>query len=231
MPCQQADENSAPDACATGIINYDGIEIQKRTCVPGRSISFPVVTMRPSLSLAALAVLAGLLSGCASHSYQSAVFDAETTQPYTLASGDRLRVLVFGQDAISNSYAVDGSGHISMPLIGIVQANGHTTHSLEQEIESKLRNGFLREPKVSVEVEAYRPFFVLGEVTAAGQYPYINGMTVQNAVAVAGGFSPRATQSAASLTRIIDGRTYTGQVPLTQPVRPGDTITVRERFF
>ena len=188
-------------------------------------------SMRRSLNLGCLALLAGLMSGCAARTYNSAAFYDESTRPYTLASGDRLRVLVFGQDAISNSYSVDGSGNISMPLIGIVRADGHSTHQLEQAIEAKLRNGFLREPKVSVEVEAYRPFFVLGEVTASGQYPYINGMTVQNAVAVAGGFSPRAAQSGATLTRVIEGRAISGQVPLTQPVRPGDTITIRERFF
>ena len=171
------------------------------------------------------------MSGCASGSYQTARFSEESAQPYRLASGDRLRLLVFGQDSLSNSYAVDGSGNISMPLIGTVPAHGLTTRQLEAAIEGRLRNGFLREPKVSAEVEAYRPFFVLGEVTAAGQYPYINGMTVQNAVAVAGGFSPRAAQSGASLTRTIDGRIVTGLVPLTQPVLPGDTITVRERFF
>ena len=187
--------------------------------------------MRRFFSLAVLAVVSGLMSGCAARNYQTALFDAEGSQAYTLASGDRLRVLVFGQDALSNSYSVDGSGHISMPLIGIVQANGQTTHGLETAIELKLRNGFLRDPKVSVEVEAYRPFFVLGEVTAAGQFPFINGMTVQNAVAVAGGFSPRAAQSGADLTRIIDGRAITGHVSMNQPVRPGDTITIRERFF
>jgi polysaccharide export outer membrane protein len=82
-----------------------------------------------------------------------------------------------------------------------------------------------------VEVEAYRPFFILGEVTTAGQYPYVNGMTVQTAVAIAGGFTPRAFQPNADITRVIDGRAVTGSVPLTQTVRPGDTIYVRERFL
>lgn len=140
-------------------------------------------------------------------------------------------MLVFGQDSLSNSYSVDGAGQVSMPLIGAVPANGLSTRELERAIEARLRNGFLREPRVSVEVEAFRPFFVLGEVAAAGQYPFINGMTVQNAVAVAGGSTPRAQQSGALLTRVIDGRPYTGQVPIWQPVRPGDTITVKERFF
>jgi polysaccharide export outer membrane protein len=159
------------------------------------------------------------------------MFEMDVNAPYTLASGDRLRIIVFGQDSLSNSYSVDGAGRISMPLIGPVPAQGATTAQLERAIESRLRGGFLREPKVSVEVEAYRPFFILGEITTAGQYPYINGMTVQNAVAVAGGFAPRASRSSVDLTRIVNGYPITGSVPLTTPVRPGDTITVRERWF
>ena len=171
------------------------------------------------------------LGGCASSGYSARMFEMDVNAPYTLASGDRLRIIVFGQDSLSNSYSVDGAGRISMPLIGPVPAQGATTAQLERAIESRLRGGFLREPKVSVEVEAYRPFFILGEITTAGQYPYINGMTVQNAVAVAGGFAPRASRSSVDLTRIVNGYPITGSVPLTTPVRPGDTITVRERWF
>jgi polysaccharide export outer membrane protein len=148
-----------------------------------------------------------------------------------IASGDRLRIIVFGQESLSNSYAVDGSGHISMPLIGMVEAEGQTTASLARRIEAQYRNGFLREPRVSVEVEAFRPFFILGEVAAPGQYPFVSGMSIETAVAIAGGFTPRAFKSGADLTRSINGRPYQGTVPVTQPVRPGDTIIIRERFF
>jgi len=158
-------------------------------------------------------------------------FDIDPSAPYTLASGDRLRIIVFGQEALSNSYAVDGSGHISMPLIGMVEAEGQTTASLARRIESQYRDGFLREPRVSVEVEAFRPFFILGEVAAPGQYPFVNGMNIETAVAIAGGFTPRAFKSGADLTRSINGRPYQGTVPVTQPLRPGDTIVIRERFF
>lgn len=181
-----------------------------------------------TLCIIALAALAGCAAG---PRYQAGYFADDPERPYTLASGDRLRVIVFGQDSLSNSYSVDGSGHISMPLVGLVPAYGRSTHDLEREIEAKLRGGFLREPKVSVEVEAFRPFFVLGEVTTAGQFPYVNGMTVQNAIAIAGGYGPRAARDRADLTRIIDGTPVTFSVPLVHPVRPGDTITVRERFF
>jgi polysaccharide export outer membrane protein len=186
--------------------------------------------MRRTL-LALMIVLTGLLGGCATPHYRSALFDAHANEPYTLGSGDRLRIIVFGQDSLSNTYSVDGSGHISMPLIGLVEAAGLTTSALARDIENRLHNGFLREPQVSVEVEAYRPFFVLGEVTTAGQYPFINGMTVENAVAIAGGFSPRADKSGADLTRVINGVPVTATVPLVQPMRPGDTVTIRERFF
>ena len=186
--------------------------------------------MRNPMLAAGLAV-ALALGGCAGNSRYQARSVEDLNAPYTLASGDRLRVIVFGQDSLTNSFSVDGSGHISMPLIGQVPAQGQTTEGLARAIEDKLRGGYLREPKVAVEVESYRPFFVLGEVTTAGQYPYINGMTVQNAVAVAGGYSPRASKSTVELTRVVNGVPVTYSVPPTQPLRPGDTITVRERFF
>jgi len=172
------------------------------------------------------------LGGCSSPRYaDDSQFRAELTAPYQLASGDRLRVIVFGQDQLTNSYNVDGAGNISMPLIGIVRAQGLTTAQLQGSIAGRLSQGYLRDPKVSVEVEAYRPFYVLGEVTTSGQYPFINGMTVQNAIAVAGGFTPRGAKDYVDITRVIGGRPVTASVPLTFPVRPGDTITVRERFF
>jgi polysaccharide export outer membrane protein len=155
----------------------------------------------------------------------------ENAGPYQLASGDRLRIIVFGQDNLSNVYAVDGSGRISMPLIGAIDVNGRTTAQLERAIEARLRAGYLREPKVSVEVDAYRPFFVLGEVTNSGQFPFVNGMTVQTAVAIAGGFTPRGQRNFAEVTRMMDGQLVTGTVPITYAVRPGDTIVIKERWF
>ena len=104
------------------------------------------------------------LAGCANPVYRTDVFKAQLTAPYTLASGDRIRVIVFGQDALSNSYAINGSGMISMPLIGDVPVGGLTTADAQRIVETKLRGGFLRDPHVAIEVEAYRPFFVLGEM-------------------------------------------------------------------
>ena len=179
----------------------------------------------------AIVLLAASLAACAGPHYQADLLRAQVNAPYRLASGDRLRVIVFGQDNLSNSFSVDGSGNVSLPLIGLVKASGLTTAELERNVEARLRNGFLREPRVSIEVEAFRPFFVLGEVTTSGQYPFINGMTVQNAIAVAGGYTPRGFHGDVDVTRVIDGRPLTFEAPQTFPVRPGDTITVRERFF
>ena len=152
-------------------------------------------------------------------------------KPYTLDSGDRLRIVVFGQDGLSNSYLVDASGYIAMPLIGSVLARGSTTEQLSSRIGEKLRQGYVREPHVAVEVEAYRPFFILGEVTQPGQYPYVADMTAETAVAIAGGFAPRAFRKTVTLTRVINGQQVRLTVPLTYQLRPGDTVNVKERWF
>jgi len=163
----------------------------------------------------------------AAYAYAPAVSEG----PYTLDSGDRLRVVVFGQEGLTNSYAVDASGHIAMPLIGPVLARGATTDQLSNRIAEKLRDGFIREPHVAVEIEAYRPFFILGEVTAPGQYPFVANMSVETAVAIAGGFTPRAFRKTVMLNRTLNGRQVRISVPVTFPLRPGDTINVQERWF
>ena len=178
-----------------------------------------------------LPLLATLFGCAAPGQYQPELEHAPPLNRYPLAAGDRLRVIVFGQDQLSNTYAVDGSGRISMPLIGSVPVYGRDPAAVEREIASRLRKDYVRDPKVSVEVEAFRPFFVLGEVQSAGQYPYVEGMTVRTAVAIAGGFSPRGYQDAVDLTRLIDGAPVTGRVPLDTLLRPGDTVTAPERIF
>jgi polysaccharide export outer membrane protein len=150
---------------------------------------------------------------------------------YTLDSGDKLRVVVFGQDGLTNSYSVDAGGNITMPLIGAVAARGKTTAALSAAISARLREGFIREPHVAVEIESYRPFFILGEVTYPGQYPYVANMTVETAVAIAGGFTPRALHDKVEITRTVHGQTIRATVPAGTPVQPGDTITVTERWF
>ena len=151
--------------------------------------------------------------------------------PYRLGSGDKLRVVVFGQEGLTNSYAVDAIGSITMPLIGRVTARGLTPTALSQAIAARLRQGYIREPHVAVEIETYRPFFILGEVTNPGQYSYVANMTVETAVAIAGGFSPRAYKSTVTVTRHVDGVQVRGSVPLAYSIQPGDTINIAERWF
>jgi polysaccharide biosynthesis/export protein len=150
---------------------------------------------------------------------------------YTLDSGDRLRVVVFGQEGLTNAYLVDAAGCIDVPLIGQVLARGATTEELAHRIAARLRNGFIREPHVAVEVVAYRPFFILGEVTAPGQYPYVPRMTAETAVAIAGGFTPRAFRRNLVVDRLVAGRIVRMSVPPSFPLRPGDTVNVQERWF
>jgi polysaccharide export outer membrane protein len=150
---------------------------------------------------------------------------------YTLGSGDKLRVIVYGQEDLTNSYAVDTAGRIDMPLIGFVPARGLTTSRLAAAIARRLRNGYIRDPHVAVEVEAYRPFFILGEVTHPGQYPFVSHMTIETAVAIAGGYTPRAYRWSAEVTR----PTPDGPVKLQGPpmflLKPGDTVLVAGRWF
>jgi polysaccharide export outer membrane protein len=156
---------------------------------------------------------------------------SDAASAYQLDSGDRLRIVVFGQDGLSNSYVVDAAGNVTMPLIGAVPARGTSTSELARAVGARLRNGFIREPHVAIEVESYRPFFILGEVTYPGQYPYVPNMTVETAVAIAGGFTPRAYRWDVKVARSQGGQTYRMAVPLTYALRPGDTITIDERWF
>jgi len=151
--------------------------------------------------------------------------------PYTLDAGDRLRITVFGQEGLTNSYAVDAAGNVTLPLIATVPARGLTTAQLSQSVSERLRQGYIREPHVAIEIEAYRPFFIHGEVATPGQYPYVANMTVENAVAIAGGFGPRADKGKVTLSRSIAGQTLKATVGLSYPLRPGDTLRVQERWF
>ena len=179
----------------------------------------------------AIALVAGLaLAGCVR---VPPVLDAvpDPATAYRLDSGDRLRVVVFGQEGLSNNYAIDPSGKITMPLIGAVQARGLTTYEVGNSVAIKLQQGYVREPHVAVEVEGYRPFFVLGEVLLPGQFPFVPNLTAEGAVAIAGGFSPRALRGPVEIHRPTAEGTTVGTVPLNFPVRPGDTIVVAERWF
>jgi polysaccharide biosynthesis/export protein len=181
--------------------------------------------------MTAVVSAAALLSGCTSHAPASKGFEEAAVQPYRLDSGDRLRVTVFEQQGLTNTYTVDQAGYIAFPLVGQVAARGQTLPALEGAIAGRLKQGYLRDPDVSIEIDRYRPVFVMGEVGRPGQYSYVPGMTAQNAVAIAGGFTSRGNQRDLDVTRKINGRVVTGRTGITAPVLAGDTIYVRERLF
>jgi len=151
---------------------------------------------------------------------------------YTVGQGDRLQVRVFGEPTITGEYSVDGTGTISMPLLRSVDVAGLTTRQVEQKISKRLRQKFLRNPNVSVEIRTFRPFYILGEVNRSGQYPFVDGMSVQTAVAIAGGYTARARRSRVKVTRRYSkDNSSTLTLRSSGSLMPGDTIVVEERFF
>lgn len=151
--------------------------------------------------------------------------------PYKLDSGDKLRIFVYGQPNLSRLYMVDGEGRISVPLIGEVGVRGSTTKGVARTITRRLGTQFVKDPQVTVDIAQYRPFFILGEVRNAGQYPYVSGLTVQAAVAIAGGYADRANERGVRITRKHDGLIEKMDVPPDYVIRPGDEIYVYERWF
>ncbi|PLX39661.1 MAG: sugar transporter [Hyphomicrobiales bacterium] len=183
------------------------------------------------LRFVVIVCLGAVIASCSGYRRPPTAFHQVLTEPYQLDSGDQVRVVVFGQDDLSNTYTVDQAGYISMPLIGFVPARGATINLLESSVATKLKQGYIREPDVSVEVAKYRSIFIMGEVRNAGQFPYVAGLTAQMAIATAGGFTARAEQKSVDITRQLNGEVLSGRVPITDPIRPGDTIHVRERLF
>lgn len=191
--------------------------------------------MRSLMRLAAclvvgFGIVAGLMASPA-RAEEPAPAPIRVIPPYHLGADDKIRVITFGEEALSGEFLIGGSGKVSMPLVGEVQAAGMTVSEFQTEVETALKAGYLKDPKVSVEVLTYRPFYILGEVQKPGEYPYSNGLTVLNAVATANGFTYRANTK-----RVFIKRSDTNQeeeYPLTSltPVAPGDTIRIAERFF
>ena len=150
---------------------------------------------------------------------------------YLLGSGDRLRVSVFGEPDLSGEFEVDGSGVVSLPLIGELRAAGLSVRQFENTLRNELTAGYLVDPRISVEVLNYRPFYILGEVKSPGKYPFISGITVLNAVAMAGGYTHRARQGRAEILRGGDQENVTRNAPDNTVIFPGDIIRIPERFF
>lgn len=178
-------------------------------------------------------LLAGAgLAGCAQPGAGLPPLEETARGEYRLGTGDTLRLLVFGDPRLNGEFRVSDDGTVALPLVGQIPAAGRTTRALEGAIAGELtRQGVLRNAQVAVEVTAYRPFFILGEVERPGQYPFQPGMTVLTAVAIGGGFTYRANREFASITRVLDGTATEGRVGRASLVQPGDVITVFERRF
>jgi polysaccharide export outer membrane protein len=150
---------------------------------------------------------------------------------YRLGSGDQIRVIVYGEDDLGGQFTVDGNGFVSLPLIGQVKASGFAAPDLEIAITNKLSDGYVNNPKVSVEVTTYRPFYVIGQVNKPGEYAFVNGMTVLNAVALAGGYTEQADDADVYVRR--NGTASEQEVPADQTTRiyPGDVVRISQTTF
>ncbi len=192
------------------------------------------------MASALAACVSATLSGCAGPSApavsvtqsvtaeQSAVYP--TTSEYRLGSGDKIKLTVYGEADLSGDFDVSGNGSVSLPLVGQVRAGGRTVPEFEQSLTQQLKTYF-RHPRVSVQVLNYRPFYIQGEVKNAGEYSYINGLLVRDAIAKAGGYTYRAATNHVFIRRATDQeeRRYSLDAPVY--VMPGDNIRVSERFF
>lgn len=156
---------------------------------------------------------------------------SSSNQEYQLGSGDLLKITVFNQEDLSGEYTINGAGQISLPLIGAVNAKDLTAKQVEQGIINKLKPDYLLNPQVSVQVLNYRPFYILGEVKEPKSYPYVDGMTYLNAVAIAGGYTYRAKQDYVVVIRMNDPEKRELTLDMDEKVLPGDVIHVKERYF
>ena len=156
---------------------------------------------------------------------------ADTARIYRLGTGDRLKVTVFGEPELSGQFEIGAQGSLSMPLIGDIAARGHTTKELKDTIRKLLSDGYIKDPKVTVEVLNYRSFFVHGEVRNSGEFKFKNGLTLRDAIAMAGGYTYRADKSYIYLTRENAMRESVVNLPVRVQVLPGDNLRIPERFF
>ena len=168
------------------------------------------------------------LAGCAINGQS---YWVDTAGPYQLNTGDVVRVTVYGDKDLTNTYKIDDAGAISFPLVGPIHVAGATTESAAKRLSAALANGFMRNPNVAMEVAEYRPFFIQGEVTTSGQFPYVYGMTVRAAISTAGGFKDTADRSRVTIFRRNGDRMMKTKVGLDFPIQPGDTVVVAERWL
>jgi len=182
------------------------------------------------LVLAVVLLLAGCAGASLSESDQQAMAQAATSAP-RVQPGDKVRVVVFGEDKLSGDYEIDQSGQISLPLAGTIEAKGLTQAELELALAKKFRSEYLKNPKVTVAITSLQPYYIVGEVGHPGEFPYKSGLNVVTAMAIAGGPTYRASRSTVKIQR--RGETTMTQYPISAsvPVLPGDVISVPERYF
>jgi polysaccharide export outer membrane protein len=193
---------------------------------------FVLTGKAPSRSLWLATFLLLTIAGCSAPGSELPPLPVASPTAYNLGPGDQVRIITFGEETLTGEFRVNDSGSIALPLIGAVHAAGLTSAELETSVGSALQRGNLvRNPSVAVEVIAYRPIFVLGEVNKPGQYAYQPGMTVVTAVAVGGGFTYRAVEGYAAIVRTIEGKAVEGRASRQSYVLPGDVITIFERRF
>lgn len=184
------------------------------------------VFAQAAVAQAAFAQGGGAAAAANTHSSSDA-----SVREYRLGADDKVRITVFNEPNLSGEFNVSSSGILSVPLIGEVKASGRSLAEVIDEVRTRLADGYLRDPHVSMDILTYRPFYILGEVNKPGEYPYTNGLTVQNAVATAQGYTYRANRKRIFMKHAgEDTEGVISQGPNT-PVRPGDTIRVAERFF
>jgi protein involved in polysaccharide export with SLBB domain len=187
--------------------------------------------MRRQIALGAAVAILGLGFAAPQTAFAQNSEPARVIPEYRLGAGDKIRVITYGEQALTGEFFVSGSGKISLPLIGDVEAAGLSLPEFAGRVEDKLKQGYLKDPRVSAEVLNYRPFYILGEVSSPGTYPYTNALTVKNAVATAGGFTYRANQRKVYIKRADDTKERAYTLTDTTPVAPGDTIRIGERLF
>jgi polysaccharide export outer membrane protein len=159
------------------------------------------------------------------------VASADDAQGYTLGSGDKLKITVFNEPDLSGEFEVNGQGYVSLPLLGLTKVIGLTISEAQALLTQKYGKDYLVNPNISLEVTNYRPFFIIGEVNRPGGYPYVNGMTIINAIALAGGYTPRANHDRIKVKHGNDTTAQEQEVREDSAVLPGDVIEVPERFF
>jgi len=182
-------------------------------------------------TLLAGAAFASANDGLRQSETETVVVNAPRTSDYRFGTGDKLRVTVYDETDLSGDFEVDATGYVRLPLIGQVKAGGRTATQLEGAVEQALSDGYLNNPRVSVEVTTYRPFYIIGQVSKPGQYPYTNNMSALDDVGVAGGFTDHAVESTLYIRH--EGETKEAEVPAdeTVKIRPGDVVRVDQTAF